>query len=55
MFGCGNYDCVDCYPFQYRCSFCDEEFPEPLANGKNYVCEVCEWEHNKKEDDNAQM
>lgn len=32
-FGCGNYDCLDCYPLIYRCEH-GTDFPEPVPNGQ---------------------
>lgn len=52
-FGCGNYQCKDCYPFQYACEFCEKQFPEPVANGVEFVCE-CGWITNQKERINEQ-
>ncbi|GAA3751305.1 hypothetical protein [Micromonospora maritima] len=32
-YGCGNEECVDCYPLIYRCEH-GTDFPEPVPNGQ---------------------
>ena len=41
QYGCGLDTCKRCYPIQYRCAFCNEDFTQPLANGEHYECEAC--------------
>jgi len=48
-FGCGNYKCKDCYPFQYGCEFCGETFPSPVPNGSTFQCE-CGWITNREQE-----
>jgi Zn-finger protein len=45
-FGCGRHDCLDCYPLQYRCEDCGEEFWTPILNGERYECPECDWVNN---------
>lgn len=52
-FGCGNYTCLDCYPFQYSCDWCGSAFEDPVPNGENYVCLECDFDSNLLEVDNA--
>lgn len=47
-YGCGADTCTDCYPIQYRCDYCNEDFPAPIANGEHYTCEECGYD-NKEE------
>lgn len=42
-YGCGDYTCKNCYPYQYACAYCAEQFPKPIPNGEHYVCEHCNW------------
>ena len=48
-YGCGSATCVKCYPVQYACEFCGEDYPLPIANGESYACPSCEWETNGEE------
>jgi hypothetical protein len=45
-YGCGAHDCTDCYPIQYGCEYCTEDFPAPIANGEVYTCLECDWVNN---------
>lgn len=46
-YGCGNDDCVACYPIQYACADCYTRFTSPIAKGEHYECESCGF--NSKE------
>lgn len=46
-YGCGSESCTRCYPLQYRCDWCGEDFPVPIRNSTPYTCEECEWEGNR--------
>lgn len=45
-YGCGLDTCKRCYPIQYACAFCGEQFPTPIANGETYECEECNYNNN---------
>lgn len=51
-YGCGNPKCVPCYPVQYACENCGEQYRKPIANGEIYTCEHCEYVANG-EDENV--
>lgn len=40
-YGCGAWDCVACYPLQYRCDWCGEDYASPILNGQRGECEAC--------------
>lgn len=46
-YGCGANDCLSCYPIQYRCEWCGEDFPEPIRNGESFICDACNWWNNE--------
>lgn len=48
-YGCGWDSCQACYPLQYACEFCAEQFPSPILNGERHECEDCEWVNNDTE------
>jgi DNA-directed RNA polymerase subunit RPC12/RpoP len=48
-YGCGAWNCYDCYPYQYSCDDCSEMFSEPIENGSEYECEHCGYESFKGE------
>jgi Zn-finger protein len=45
-YGCGSATCAACYPVQYACEGCGEDFASPIANGEVFTCEGCEWISN---------
>ena len=45
-YGCGADGCKACYPIQYSCAWCLEEFEAPIANGEMFECEECGWVNN---------
>lgn len=49
-YGCGNEECLACYPIQYACEFCAAQFPDPIANGEYYDCPECGWVNNEAKD-----
>lgn len=40
-YGCGAWDCVDCYPLEYSCDWCEEQFETPILNGQRVYCDCC--------------
>ncbi len=40
-YGCGSISCLSCYPVFYRCEYCGEDFPQPIANGEAFECPEC--------------
>ena len=40
-FGCGAEECKACYPLQYACDYCLEQFTTPIENGTPYECQDC--------------
>ena len=45
-YGCGSYQCVDCYPVQTVCGECDWVFRMPVLRTDTqtlYVCNSC-WD-----------
>lgn len=46
-YGCGSDTCVSCYPIQYRCDYCNEDFTNPIANGEHYECEECGYDNKE--------
>lgn len=44
-FGCGRYSCIACYPIEYRCPDCGEDYPNPIANGERHECEACGYDN----------
>jgi DNA-directed RNA polymerase subunit RPC12/RpoP len=48
-YGCGSWNCYDCYPYQYSCDDCSEMFTTPIDNGTQYDCEHCGYESFPRE------
>jgi Zn finger protein HypA/HybF involved in hydrogenase expression len=54
-YGCGADICLDCYPLEYRCVYCEEEFEVPILNGQQVYCDTCDdytnadWEPNEEQ------
>jgi hypothetical protein len=48
-YGCGASDCKACYPIQYSCESCYEEFPAPIANGERFTCPACDYTEDRNE------
>jgi hypothetical protein len=48
-YGCGASGCVACYPIQYRCELCGEDFDSPIANGETFLCLNCDYLNNGEE------
>jgi hypothetical protein len=51
QYGCGSWNCLACYPYQYSCDDCSEQFPEPIANNTQYDCPNCGYESYPRESD----
>jgi DNA-directed RNA polymerase subunit RPC12/RpoP len=49
-YGCGAWNCYDCYPYQYACDDCSERFTTPIDNGTQYDCEHCGYESFPREE-----
>lgn len=49
-YGCGAVSCLDCYPIQYRCELCGEDFDSPIANGETFLCLDCDYLNNGEQD-----
>ena len=45
-YGCGQHDCIICYPLQYCCADCGTEFDQPILNGQTHECLVCGYNQN---------
>ena len=45
-YGCGADACLACYPIQYSCAYCLEEFAQPIANGEYMECDNCGYDNN---------
>jgi len=46
-YGCGDRECVPCYPIQYRCDECGEDFARPVFVTKRehlHLCAECHFE-----------
>jgi hypothetical protein len=47
QYGCGAYNCKDCYPLEYACADCMMMFDQPINNGTPYTCEECGYKGNE--------
>jgi len=50
-YGCGSYQCVDCYPIQYGCDECGNDFDRPVFVTRwtrLQLCPDCHWEGEVK-------
>lgn len=46
-FGCGAVDCFSCYPLQYGCDECGQDFSLPVLMTRPHrlhLCVDCYWE-----------
>jgi len=54
-YGCGAYNCLKCYPYQYSCDWCSEVFPKRIPNGSAYQCAECDYEAPAREDEDSHV
>jgi|DEB0MinimDraft_6_1074348.scaffolds.fasta_scaffold05437_4 hypothetical protein len=46
-FGCGDYECLPCYPIQYACANCNSRLERPVfvtRPARHVLCPDCHWE-----------